>query len=1675
MPAGPEFLTFQTNATLAQDHVSTVRQEAEEFADAMQPAAAAAKGYLNFKRIIKLSDSLIEDALRSLELAEKAGPVSAPAKLLKDALEAIQPRVEALKEKTENARLLNQVAELTSDAYDVLTRDDGVLDKLAAAELFMVNVVASTFEVVEGFIVVDQNGSGSEFDDLSDRLDAYVAPINRAVDGARDVLDLFDDFDGINVDLNRVVDLLRVADFGEIAAKMADLVDFEDELAFLADIMDKANFVLRPLEPLLDAIGEVTERLERAFEYLTEELGLDRILDALADQITSLFPDINLFDEFLEQAAAITDGLTDFIDTDFGITAYTENAIDLFDRFEESFLDNFAGPAFRIGTYDDPDTTTVEGNDNDGSGGTGRIVGTGAAEVFDGRGGDDDISANSGDDMIIASAGQDTVDGGAGTDTLVFSGKSVEYDISRSEDTGDGVVFTFTHSDVAPGSRDDGVEVATNIEFFDFEDRRFTAAELETALIAPSVIDRSAREPSAPGPDEDELIFLQPGGIRQDVVVDGITFENVNVVFGYGGDDRIQGTTAPITETFDPPGFLPPFPIVVPPNDYINGGEGDDFILPRNGEDVIDGGPGTDTVFFADLGRRGSFDIDLTIEGRNNFVNTENHYFTRVENFIFHDPANVMIRTDEASNIISTGAGDDILSGYSGNDKLLSGDGRDVLFGGLGIDSLYGGAQNDALIVLDMSDTGRTEYYDGGEGRDFLSYGLSEAPIDAVSRESQSTFSQRAKDYLRQDGVAFGSVVVRALEGEVDRLDESGQFVATDILVDIEIIYGSDGDDQMFGGVDARLGSLNVFGAGGDDTLFSGGATAGGGSGNDTVVATFGAFRVPGGKSLHGDEGDDTLDLTQAGDVRWSLQTSGSGNLSVYALEGGFTGDLSGTVGNQPELVDVFGVSGFETILGGDRDDYFGHSSSGNVLLSGGAGDDTFFVARPSSGNGVVRIDGGTGNDTITFERKVGDADGGAGNDRFSFNNFGENLATDTTANGGADNDHFTIIDYGANVEGGEGFDTLFLAPTDGGVSVDAASGRVTSDSGRISMSFGGIEQIITTSESDTVLGSDNDDLIVLDGGDDRAEGRDGNDQIFGGDGNDTLEGDEGDDVLVGGAGQNTLNGGDGTDAASYAIAMPIGPDAMLEATLFEGIAANLDTGQATRGGQTDTLISIEDLYGTILGDTLVGDDQNNLLFGGGGSDTIDGGGGDDILMTGGGSLSDAADQLNGGGGDDVFILGTGTFDVDGGSGRDRLDFSAVTDTADGGGRTVSLIIDLRNDLITRELEVGTLVWADDGSQSARSFDGQSIRPEDVLRSDPNYARSASDLALRLPSGEEESSDITSFAIRVQSQTITRESEDSTVRNVEDVIGTAANDYITGNDADNSFWGGDGNDVLRGREGDDSLDGGAGRDAAYFSGDQARYTLTISPDGPVVTDRSGENGSDTLTSIELLDFEIDRYDSLFDLEMFGGLASLASDALESFIELYIAYFNRAPDAVGLGFWGTAFANGVTLEESAALFIDQDETRATYPESLSNTGFATAVYNNVLGRVPDEDGFNFWVDVLNDGSVGRDQFILAVLRGAKAEPPDGASPDFIDQQLADRAYLENKTDIGAYFAVTRGMSDVENASAAMALFDGSEASIEQTIAAIDDYFADALDADTGEFLMPLVGVIDDPFA
>jgi len=48
----------------------------------------------------------------------------------------------------------------------------------------------------------------------------------------------------------------------------------------------------------------------------------------------------------------------------------------------------------------------------------------------------------------------------------------------------------------------------------------------------------------------------------------------------------------------------------------------------------------------------------------------------------------------------------------------------------------------------------------------------------------------------------------------------------------------------------------------------------------------------------------------------------------------------------------------------------------------------------------------------------------------------------------------------------------------------------------------------------------------------------------------------------------------------------------------------------------------------------------------------------------------------------------------------------------------------------------------------------------------------------------------------------------------------------------------------------------------------------------------------------------------------------------------------------------------TLEKMAALFGTQDETIAAYPDGTANDVFATSVYNNVLGRTPDQAGIDF---------------------------------------------------------------------------------------------------------------------
>jgi len=74
---------------------------------------------------------------------------------------------------------------------------------------------------------------------------------------------------------------------------------------------------------------------------------------------------------------------------------------------------------------------------------------------------------------------------------------------------------------------------------------------------------------------------------------------------------------------------------------------------------------------------------------------------------------------------------------------------------------------------------------------------------------------------------------------------------------------------------------------------------------------------------------------------------------------------------------------------------------------------------------------------------------------------------------------------------------------------------------------------------------------------------------------------------------------------------------------------------------------------------------------------------------------------------------------------------------------------------------------------------------------------------------------------------------------------------------------------------------------------------------------------------------------------------------------------------------------------------------------------------------------------------------------------------------DAAYLANKVLLGGHFAITRGMSDVEDAALLMQGFDGSATSTQAGFDQTDAVYADILSGADDGFLMQLVGIADTP--
>ncbi len=317
--------------------------------------------------------------------------------------------------------------------------------------------------------------------------------------------------------------------------------------------------------------------------------------------------------------------------------------------------------------------------------------------------------------------------------------------------------------------------------------------------------------------------------------------------------------------------------------------------------------------------------------------------------------------------------------------------------------------------------------------------------------------------------------------------------------------------------------------------------------------------------------------------------------------------------------------------------------------------------------------------------------------------------------------------------------------------------------------------------------------------------------------GNITLIGNAADNVLIGNEGFNLFRGGLGNDyligngPAGNALGVSINDYAdyrnasgAVQVTLTDSAGPDGPTGGFSTGADgNDTLENIENVIGSAFNDTLTGNSLANSLRGGGGDDTIDGGAGFDFALynlASSGVTVTLTDRVNG-------VTGGTSSGADGNDTLRNIESiigSQFDDVLTGNSENNGFNAGRGNDTLNGGAGIDTAFYSDaTGSVTA------------TLRDDGAGFSSGAD-------------------------------GNDTLVNIENLFGGEFNDTLTGNRLANSFLG---------RGGDDKIDGGGGFDTVNYFGPRSNYTITkVSPGTYTVTDKTGRDGTDTLTNVERLLF-----------------------------------------------------------------------------------------------------------------------------------------------------------------------------------------------------------------------------
>ena len=558
-----------------------------------------------------------------------------------------------------------------------------------------------------------------------------------------------------------------------------------------------------------------------------------------------------------------------------------------------------------------------------------------------------------------------------------------------------------------------------------------------------------------------------------------------------------------------------------------------------------------------------------------------------------------------------------------------------------------------------------------------------------------------------------------------------------------------------------------------------------GDAGNDTINGSgLADVRLQGGSSNDNITADGGNDLVIVGDDDGGPAVDGADTIS------GGAGDdtIDGEGGNDPSLS---GSTGDDRILGGLGNDVITGGDGNDPLLSGEAGIDTI-----QGQDGEDIIDGGTENDTITGGPEQDSVDGDAGTgDRILYNET--NRAGAVTVNLGT------------------------TTGTDGGPS-DANEDAF------------GFEHVTGTASGDTITGDAQGNILDGGSGSDTLDGAAGNDTLNGtadadtlrgGDGDDSLNGGDGNDGLEGGTGADGMTGGANADTADYSARANLvnvtmgggGPDGGTEDVAGDNVV-EVETILGGSGNDTlSTVATAVTLVGNAGDDTLTGGASGDTLVGGPNADTINGGAGSDTTTyTEAGRTTGVTVTVGSGAGDDGSA-----FDAGGGGARDSV--SAV------------------------ETVVGT-PHADTlaGDAAANTLSGGS--GDDTLQggggTDNLQGGAGADTASYAERG---AADALTVTLDGTANDGVGAENDAIATDVENVIGGAGGDTLTGSDGPNTIEGGDGNDTITGLGGIDTLRGGAGDDLLKAL-DGTGETVDC---GDGAGDRSEYDAADTLIGCEV--------------------------------------------------------------------------------------------------------------------------------------------------------------------------------------------------------------------------------